>query len=218
MLHDEPTVFVVDDQAVIRKSISFLMTSAGLRVETYATAQAFLSGCGPDRPGCVVLDLNMPGMDGMSLLEHLALQGDGRPVIVLTGHGDVPTAVRAMKAGAVDFVLKPFRPGDLIERVRQAIALDGQWRQWRSDARQIAERMRTLSPREQEVFDLVVDGWSTKEIAASLGLSPKTVEIHRHGLLRKMQARSAVELTKMAAACRGMRTQTPAAAPMALAP
>lgn len=197
---EEPTVFVIDDQNVIRKSLSFLMSGAGFAVEAYSSAQAFLAAYDPERPGCIVLDLNMPGMSGMALLEYLGQRGDGRPVIVLTGHGDVPTAVHAMKAGAVDFVLKPYLPGDLIERVRQAVGLDAQWRQWRSDAAKVAERLRTLSPREREVFDQVVNGRSTKEIAASLGLSPKTVEIHRHGLLKKMKARSAVELTKMAAA------------------
>ncbi len=214
MLHEDPTVFIVDDQAVIRKSLSFLMTSVGLPVETFETAQAFLAACDPDRGGCVLLDLNMPGMDGMALLEHLALRGDSRPVIVVTGHGDVPSAVRAMKAGAIDYVLKPFRPGELVERVRQAIELDKEWRRWRSDAREIAERIRSLSPREREVLDLVVDGCSTKEIAVRLAVSPKTVEIHRHGLLRKMQARSAVELTKMAAACRGARPNVPGTQPL----
>ena len=203
MPHEEPTVFVVDDDESVRTSLSFLLGGAGFQIETFADPRTFLTNYSSERRGCLVLDLHMPNMDGIQVLQQLARNADTRPVIVLTGHGDVPSAVQAMKAGAIDFLQKPFRAEELLERVRLAVGLDREWRQWQAEAGEIAARLRSLSPREHEVLDLVVNGCSTREIAATLGLSPKTVEIHRHNVLRKMQARSAVDLVRLAGAVSG---------------
>ena len=205
MLPHDSTVFVVDDHGGIRKSLRFLIESAGLQTEGYASAEAFLGDYQPSRVGCLVLDVQMPGMTGLQLLEELAEQGDYRPAVVITGHADVTTAVRAMKAGAVDFLQKPFDDEDLLERVQQCIELDAQWRRWRTEAIAVVKRMAALTPREREVMDLVVAGNHTKEIAASLGLSPCTVEHHRHNLMQKMEARSSVDLTRMASLCHKLR-------------
>jgi two-component system response regulator FixJ len=205
MLPPDSTVFVVDDHGGIRKSLRFLIESAGLQTEGYASAEAFLDNYQPFRVGCLVLDVQMPGMTGLQLLEELAEKGDYRPAVVITGHGDVTTAVRAMKAGAVDFLQKPFDDEDLLERVQICIELDAQWRQWRSEAVEVVKRLALLTPREREVMDLVVAGDHTKEIAAALGLSPSTVEHHRHNVMQKMEARSAVDLTRMASLCRKLK-------------
>jgi len=202
--HDS-TVFVVDDHGGIRKSLRFLIESAGLHTEGYASAEQFLGTYQPNRVGCLVLDVQMPGMTGLQLLEELAEHGDYRPAVVITGHADVTTAVRAMKAGAVDFLPKPFDDEDLLERVQQCIELDSQWRRWRTEAIEVVKRMSALTPREREVMDLVIAGRHTKEIAASLELSPCTVEYHRHNVMNKMEARSSVDLTRMASLCQKLR-------------
>jgi FixJ family two-component response regulator len=202
--HDS-TVFVVDDHGGIRKSLRFLIESVGLHTEGYASAEQFLDNCQPNRVGCLVLDVQMPGMTGLQLLEDLAEHGDYRPAVVITGHADVTTAVRAMKAGAVDFLPKPFDDEDLLERVQQCIELDSQWRRWRTEAIKVVTRMGALTPREREVMDLVVAGHHTKEIAANLELSPCTVEYHRHNVMQKMEARSSVDLTRMASLCQKLR-------------
>jgi two-component system, LuxR family, response regulator FixJ len=204
----DSTVFVVDDHGGIRKSLRFLIESAGLHTEGYASAEEFLGNYQPNRVGCLVLDVQMPGMTGLQLLEELAEHGDYRPAVVITGHADVTTAVRAMKAGAVDFLPKPFDDEDLLERVQQCIELDSQWRRWRTEAIEVVKRMGALTPREREVMDLVVAGRHTKEIAASLELSPCTVEYHRHNVMHKMEARSSVDLTRMASLCQKLRGTT----------
>lgn len=199
---DQPTVFVVDDHPGMRRSLCFLIRSAGLAAEPFASAEEFLGAYDPSRPGCLVLDLQMPGMDGLQLLERMAANGDSRPIIILTGYADVPTAVRAMKAGAVDFLQKPFKQQELIERVRQSVGLDAEWRRWKGETRDVLARLGTLTPREHEVLDFVVAGRSTKEIAASLGLSAKTVELHRRNIMHKMEARTSVDLVRKVSACR----------------
>ena len=195
-------MFVVDDQSILLKSLTFLLRSEGFATEAYNSAAAFLDGYDPERPGCLLLDLQMPDMDGLQLLERLAAKGDCRPVIILTGHGDVASAVRAMKAGAVDFLLKPFQREALLERIRHAIGLDAEWRRWHREARDVIARLDRLSPREREVMDLVIDGRSTREIAAQLSIAVKTVEGLRHAVMDKMQAHSAVELTRLVDLCR----------------
>lgn len=202
MSNDETTIFIVDDQRTMRKSLCHLVKTTGFAAEAYESAEEFLQVYDPLRPGILLLDLQMPGMNGLQLLERLAAKGDCRPVIIITGHADVPTAVRAMKAGAVDFIQKPFQIPELLERVRQSIALDAQWRRWNIEATRILHRMNSLSPREREVLDLVVAGRSTREIAEDLGVSIKTVEIHRHSVMQKMEARSPVDLVRLASACR----------------
>ncbi len=202
--HD-PTVFVIDDHGGIRKSLRYLMESAGLDVEVFECAEAFLGAYHAARPGCLVTDVYMPGITGVQLLEILAVKGDFRPAILISGQGDIPTAVRAMKVGAVDFLEKPFEDDELLERVRQCVELDAQWRTWRSEAIDVLERMNSLSPREREVMDLVVDGHATKEIARLLDLSPKTVGIHRGRVMRKMRVQSSLELVKMVLLCRKVK-------------
>lgn len=202
--HDA-TVFVIDDHGGIRKSLRYLMESAGLDVEVFECAEDFLHAYEPARPGCLVTDVYMPGMTGVELLEKLAGKGDFRPAILISGQGDIPTAVRAMKVGAVDFLEKPFEDDELLERVQQCMRMDIQWRTWRAEAVDILERMNTLSAREREVMDMVVDGHPTKEIARQLSLSPKTVEIHRGRVMRKMRVGSALELVKMVLLCRKVK-------------
>lgn len=202
MTDDEATVYVVDDQRTMRKALCHLIRNAGLIAESFQSAEEFLQTYDPSRPGVLLLDLQMPGMSGLQLLERLAAKGDCRPVIVITGYADVPTAVRAMKAGAVDFIQKPFEIPELLERVRQSIALDGEWRRWNVEATQVVQRMNSLSPREREVLDLMVAGHPTKRIAEDLGLSTRTVELHRHSVMQKMEAKSVVELVRLTSAWR----------------
>jgi FixJ family two-component response regulator len=193
----EPMVYVVDDDEAMRNSLKWLIESVGLRVETYGSADDFLHGYYPGRGGCLLLDVRMPGMSGLELQEHLAEHQAHLPVIVITGHGDVPMAVRAMKAGAVDFIEKPFNDEFLLDSIRRALAVDAEQRGLQARQAEIATRLALLTPREHEVMEMVADGRSNKEIANALGVSAKTVEAHRARVMEKMEARSLAELVRM---------------------
>ncbi len=192
-----PTVFVVDDDADVRKSLRWLLESVSLSVETFSTAHEFLEEFDPERPGCLVVDVRLPGLSGLELQERLAAAGATLPTIVITGHGDVPMAVRAMKGGAIDFLEKPFSDQLLLDRVQQAIRLDGEVRRQRRRQGEVAARMGLLTPREREVLERVVQGKSNKVMAAELDISTKTVEAVRARLMRKMQADSVADLVRM---------------------
>ena len=194
----ESTVFVVDDDAAMRDSLRWLLQSIGLAVESYASAEEFLGRYAEDQPGCLVLDVRMPGMSGLTLQETLVARGVTLPVIVITGYGEVPTAVRALKAGALDFIEKPFNDDVLLERVRQALDKDRTARAARSKQTEARARFAQLTAREREVMELVTAGKANKVIAAELGLSPKTVEVHRANVMRKMEADSVAELVRLA--------------------
>jgi len=194
----EPSVFIVDDDPAVRKALSLLAKSAGLNAKTYASGYEFLNSCTPDVTGCLVLDVRMPGLDGLELQEILAARRIGLPIVFITGHGDIRTSVRAMKSGGVDFLEKPFDDEELLDSIRNAMDLDARRRQQRE--RQIAFQARAalLTPRESEVMALLVDGMHTKQIAASLGISVKTVDKHKAKVLSKMQADTVVELVRLA--------------------
>jgi RNA polymerase sigma factor (sigma-70 family) len=191
------TVFVVDDDQAMRNSLKWLIESVGVPVESFASADEFLAHFQSGRAGCLVLDVRMPGMSGLELLEHLAQKGLRIPAVIITGHGDVPMAVRAMKSGAVDFIEKPFNDEALLDAIRRAIAFEEQQRSQYSEHRQIKERLAHLTPREHEVMDMVCNGKSNKEIANTLGVSAKTIEAHRARVMEKMQAGSLAELVRM---------------------
>jgi two-component system, LuxR family, response regulator FixJ len=193
----EPTVFVVDDDQAMRSSLEWLIESIGMKVKTYGSADDFLSSYYPGRAGCLLLDVRMPGMSGLELQTHLAREDSRLPVIIITGHGDVTMAVKAMKAGAVDFIEKPFHDEDLLSSIRNALDFDEKQRSLQSQRAQIATRLAELTPREHEVMEMVTDGLANKEIAASLGVTAKTVEAHRARVMDKMQAGSLAELVRM---------------------
>jgi two-component system response regulator FixJ len=197
MAHDEPAVFIVDDDAAVRDSLGLLLRSVGLIHESHSSASDFLETYDPARPGCLVLDVRMPGMSGLELQEELQKRHSTLPIIFLTAHGDVPMAVAAVKAGAVDFVQKPFRDQDLIDKIHHAINQDSRIREKLADRRKILSRIDSLTPREREVMDMVVDGKANKVIAIDLGLSQRTVEIHRARVMRKMNADSVSQLVQM---------------------
>lgn len=193
----EPTVFVVDDDPGVRAALSLLMKSVGLNVEVFAGAREFLTAYQPERPGCLVLDVRMPGMNGLELQEELRTRGIAIPVIILTGYGDVPMAVRAVQAGAVDFIEKPFREEVLLERVWGALRQDAARRRDEVEIKETRKRLGLLTPRERQVLDLVVAGKQNKVIAADLGISMKTVEFHRSRIMDKLQADSVATLVRM---------------------
>ena len=196
-MNDMPTVFVIDDDQAIRESLEWLMTSVDLHVESYSNAQAFVSNHDPNRPGCIVLDIRMPGVSGLDLQAQLLAQGVQLPIIIITGHGAVPLAVRAMKAGAVDFLEKPFDDQVLLDRVQQAIQRDAENRRKRARRDSVQSLAATLTAREQEVMGLVVNGFMNKQIAHELSISEKTVESHRAGVMKKMRAESLAQLVKL---------------------
>jgi RNA polymerase sigma factor (sigma-70 family) len=192
-----PTVFIVDDDAAIRFAMQALMDSVNLNHEIFASADEFLEKITSQRPGCLVLDIRMPGLGGLELQDELIRRGNTLPIIFITGHGDVPMAVEAMQKGAVDFIQKPFRDQELLDRIRQALATDEERREEQQQHVEVANRLERLTNREREVFDLVVTGKPNKVIAYELGVSQRTVEIHRARVMEKMQARSLADLVKM---------------------
>jgi two-component system response regulator FixJ len=193
-----PTVFVVDDDQAMRNSLKWLIGSVGMQVECFASAKEFLDGYYPGRAGCLLLDVRMPGMSGLELQELLVSRGITLPVVIITGHGDVPMAVRALKSGAIDFIEKPFNDELLLDAIRNALALDERRRDIQQERSRVMERLVHLTPREHEVMLMVTDGKSNKEIANELGVSAKTVEAHRARVMEKMQAGSLAELVRMA--------------------
>ena len=196
----EPIVFVVDDDQAVREAMRFRLQSAGLAVAVFGSATEFLDAYVPDQPGCLVLDVRMPGMSGLDLQNTLRENGVGLPVIIITGHGDIAMAVRAVKAGAIDFLPKPLNDQHLLRAIRQALELDGQQRTARTARDALAARFERLTPREREVMDLVVAGNTTKEIAAAFGSSHQAVDAHRARLMHKMHADSVAELVRLAVA------------------
>ncbi|WP_116807730.1 response regulator FixJ [Steroidobacter cummioxidans] len=190
-------MFVVDDDLAVRDALKLLLRSVGQSVETYGAGQEFLEAYSEDRPGCLVLDIRMPGMSGLELQQKLNEKHSILPIIFITGHGDVPMAVEAMQAGAVDFIQKPFRDQDLIDRINQALEKDTSNRAALGERNDIRRRLETLTPREREVLDLVVHGKANKVIAGDLKLSQRTVEIHRARVMEKMQASSLAHLVRM---------------------
>ena len=191
-----PTVFVVDDNAAVRKSLRALFESAGLAVEAYASGEEFLAVYDPERAGCLLLDVRLRRSSGLDLQDELRRRGATLPVIVLTGHGTVPTSVRALKAGAVDFLQKPTPPKVLLERVRVAIDVDRASRASAAESAVVTERLAHLTPREREVMELLLAGKTSKEIATALRVSVRTVEGHRRRVLSKTNVSSAAQLVR----------------------
>ena len=194
---ETPPVFIVDDDPAIRFAMQALMDSVNIEHEIYSSGDEFLESVDDHRAGCLVLDIRMPGLGGLELQEELIKRDSTLPIIFITGHGDVPMAVDAMQKGAVDFIQKPFRDQDLLDRIREALKTDAERREEQQKHAEVAERLDRLTNREREVFDLVVTGKPNKVIAYELGVSQRTVEIHRARVMEKMQARSLADLVKM---------------------
>ena len=203
----QAAVFVVDDDAAVRDALAALFESVGLQVKTFASAQEFLQTKLPDCPSCLVLDVRLPGMSGLDFQSEL-LKADAQvPIIFMTGHGDVPMTVRAMKAGAVEFLTKPFRDQDMLEAVQLAHVKDRRRRELDQSTSRLRSDFETLTPREKEIMKLVASGLINKQIAGKIGLSEITVKIHRGSLMRKLGAKSLADLVRMAETLRVTRTQ-----------
>jgi FixJ family two-component response regulator len=192
-----PVVFVVDDDPSVRRAIKRLVESVGLRVELFGSAQEFLGRERPDSPNCLVLDIRLPGMSGLDFQRELAEAGVHIPIVFITGHGDIPMTVRAMKAGAVEFLTKPFRDQDLLDAIQQGLERDRTRRAQEAEVAKLRERFASLTPGERKVLPLVVSGRPNKQIAAEIGTSEATVKVHRSQLMRKMAADSLPELVRM---------------------
>jgi len=196
-MNKSPVVMVVDDDSGVRNAMRALLKSVGLGAVLYASAQEFLGTYDPHQPGCLLLDIRMPGMSGMDLQQELNLRGAVVPVIFMSGHADIPMAVEAMQHGAFDFLQKPFRDQDLLDRIQRAIAKDAERRVALGEQTRIKAHLESLTEREREVLDLLTLGKQNKVIAQDLGVSPRTIEIHRARVMEKMDAQSVAELVRM---------------------
>jgi FixJ family two-component response regulator len=203
----EAVVFVVDDDPAVREALCSLIRSVGLNAEAFASAQDFLNSPRPDAAACLVLDVRMPGLSGLDLQRELAGSGERIPIIFITGHGDIPMSVRAMKAGAAEFLPKPFRDQDLLDAIGQALERDQAARKERAAFAEIRGRYDTLTAREREVAPLIVRGMLNKQAAAELGISEITVKVHRRNVMRKMKARSLAELVRILEQLRPLHPQ-----------
>jgi FixJ family two-component response regulator len=191
-------VFVIDDDALVRESVADLLNSAGFTVQTFGSASEFVQGQRPDVPACLILDVELPGLSGLDLQAELAKSGSEMPIVFLTGHGDIPMSVRAMKAGAVEFLTKPFGKQELLDAIKEALLRDGAVRKQRSESFELRKRLGTLTPRERQVLALVVTGRLNKQIAGELGTTDLTIKVHRGRVMRKMGADSLADLVRMA--------------------
>ena len=200
-MSQEPTVFLVDDDATVRDALGLFLEASDLVVRAYASAQEFLRHYQPDWPGCMVLDIRMPGMTGLELQKVLKRRRIEIPIIFLTGHGDIPMSVKALKAGAVDFIEKPFKDAVLLDRIREAIAIDVHRRRIAAQKMQITHRLAQLTCREKQVLVYVISGLSNKEIAKKLHVSHRTIDVHRARIMTKMEASSLPELINLTTMC-----------------
>jgi len=197
MSDNNPNVFIVDDDQAVRESLSDLMDSVGLNAETFASAQEFLTRYTPSLWGCLVLDIRMLGMSGLELQDELTRRGSLLPTIFITGHGDVPMAVQAMRRGAMDFIQKPFREQDLLDSINLALENGAKIRESELERQTVRQQVESLTPREREVMDKIIAGKSNKVIATDLGLSQRTVEVHRANVMEKLQVRSLADLVRL---------------------